>query len=107
MILLLAALLLQEPLPVPIEGKGLAAKYPGDKRIREDKRVILVEDFEDPDFRKRWMEVKEPSEKLRLVDDRGGKALEIPSDLDKDTGGHLYRMLDPGLETAFLRFYVW
>jgi hypothetical protein len=107
MILLLAALLLQDPLPVQVEGKGLAAKYKGDRGLADDKRVVLVENFEDEDFRKRWMEVKEPSEKMRLVDDRGGKSLEIPSDIDKDTGGHLYRMLSPGLEKAHLRFYVW
>ena len=107
MSLLLLALLLQDPLPIQVEGRGLAAKFPGDRGLRDDKRVILVEDFEDADFRKRWTEAKEPSEKLRLVDDRGGKSLEIPSDLDKDTGGHLYRMLSPGLETAHLRFYVW
>ena len=107
MILLLAALLLQDPLPIQVEGKGLAAKYKNDSGLREDKRVVFVEDFEDPDFRKRWTEVKDPSEKLRLVDDRGGKSLEIPSDLDKDTGGHLYRTISPGLETAHLRFYVW
>lgn len=107
MVLLLAALLLQDPLPFQVEGKGLAAKYPGDRGLRDDKRVVLVEDFENDDFRKRWMEVKEPSEKMRLVDDRGGKALEIPSELDKDTGGHLYKMIAPGLETAHLRFYVW
>ena len=107
MILLLAALLLQDPLPIQIEGKGLASKFKGDKGLSDDKRVVLVENFEDEDFRKRWMEVKEPAEKMRLVDDRGGKSLEIPSDIDKDTGGHLYRMLSPGLEKAHLRFYVW
>lgn len=109
MIFLLLTLLLQDPqpLPVQVEGKGFAAKSKGDKGLRDDKRVVFVEDFEEPEFRKRWMEVKEPSEKLRLVDDRGGKSLEIPSDLDKDTGGHLYRMLEKGLETAHLRFYVW
>ncbi len=105
--LLLIAMLLQDPLPLPAEAKGLAAKHAGDRGLRGDKRVVLVEDFEDPDFRKRWMEVKEPTTKLQLVDDRGGKSLEIPSDLDKDTGGHLYKMLAPGLETAHLRFYVW
>src|SRR5262245_48462461 len=99
MILLVAALLLQDPLPIQVEGKGLAAKYKGDAGIRGDKRVVLVEDFEDEEFRKSWMEVKEPSEKMRLVADRGGKSLEIPSDTEKDTGGHLYRMLSPGLET--------
>jgi hypothetical protein len=107
MALLLIALWLQDPLPIQNEGKGFAAKYPGDRGLRDDKRVVLVENFEDADFRKGWMEVKEPSEKLRLVDDRGGKALEILSDLDKDTGGHLYRMIAPGLDTAYLRFYVW
>ena len=109
MFILLAVLLLQEPqpLPVQVEGPGFAAKYKGDKGLRDDKRVVFAEDFEDPEFRKSWMEVKEPSEKMKLVDDRGGKALEIASDLDKDTGGHLYRMLEKGLETAHLRFYVW
>lgn len=107
MALLLVALLLQDPLPIQVEGKGLAAKYPGDRGLRDDKRVVLVEDFEDAEFRKSWMEVREPSEKMRLVDDRVGRSLEIPSDIDKDTGGHLYRMISPGLETAHLRFYVW
>jgi hypothetical protein len=109
MILLVAAFLLQDPQPLPIqiEGKGFSAKYKGDRGIKDDKRVVFVEDFESDDFRASWMEVKEPSEKMRLVEDRGGKSLEIPSDLDKDTGGHLYRMLSPCLETAHLRFYTW
>jgi len=106
-LLLAVAVLLQEPLPIPPAVKGIAAKHAGDRGIRDDKRVVFVEDFEDEDFRSRWMEVKEPSEKMRLVDDRGGKSLEIPSDTDKDSGGHLYRMFSPGLETAHLRFYVW
>lgn len=107
MTLLVIVLLLQDPLPVLLEGRGLSSHYKGDRGIHDDKRVVLVENFEKDDFRKSWMEVKEPSEKLRLVDDRGGKSLEIPSDIDKDSGGHLYRMISPGLETAHLRFYVW
>lgn len=95
------------PLPVAVEGKGLAAEYPGDVGLAGDTRVVFVENFEDPEFRARWNEVKEPATKLARVEDRGGHVLEIVADLERDTGGHLYKMLAPGHDRLHLRFYVW
>lgn len=66
--------------------------------------VVFSEDFEQFDP-KRWDEILEKT--VEVVDGgRSGKCVQITATLGQDTGGHLYKMLQPGLETCHLRFYV-
>jgi len=102
----------QQALP---EGPGLSADYPGDVGIADDARVVFAEDFEEATLNAvgaRWMDVSnKDGQCLALSDDvpeasPGHQSLQVTSHLGQDTGGHLYRVLDRPLDTAFLRFYV-
>jgi hypothetical protein len=101
-----------EPLP---EGPGLSGGFPGDRGIAEHPSVVFAEDFELDslaDLRPRWNEIQNPEAKvLRLVEDApagsGGRlSLEVTATLGENTGGHLFKRLDPALEKVFARFYV-
>lgn len=110
--LLLAAFLQDgiEPtlLPELKTGPGLAFHFPGDRGLETDPRVILFENFEDADLKKRWSELKSFPGTIDLVGDAhaGTKAARITATPAQDTGGHLYKMLEPGHEKLYLRFYV-
>ena len=97
------------------EGAGLAAKYPGDKGVADDDRVLLVEDFEVESVReleRRWESVSnEDGAVLALSSDvppgsRGSRSLQMTATLGENTGGHLYRRLPREVEQVFARFYV-
>lgn len=102
----------QEPRKL-LEGPGLAAKYPGDVGITKDSNVVFVENFEQSSLAevfKRWESVSKP-ELMSLADDRpassGGKrSLLINHVGGKGESVYLYRRLEPGYETLFVRFYV-
>ena len=67
---------------------------------------VLAEDFEKFD-KKRWDEFGQSPDALEIVDGgRKGKCAQITATLGKNTGAHLYKMLDPGLDECHLRFYV-
>ena len=66
--------------------------------------TVFTEDFEQFDP-KRWDAIT--SKTVEIVEGgRRGKCVQMTSTLGQDTGGHLYKMLDPGLDTCYLRFYV-
>lgn len=97
------------------QGAGLAAKYPGDRGIRQDERVLLVEDFESGDvaaLKKRWESVSnEGGQVLSFREDAppasaGKRSLVMTATLGENTGGHLYRRLPREVERLFARFYV-
>lgn len=69
--------------------------------------VVFKEDFEKFD-RKRWDDFGKTPSAVRIVEGGvgGGKCVEITATLGEDTGAHLYKMLDSGLDLCFLRFYV-
>jgi hypothetical protein len=69
--------------------------------------VVFREDFEHFD-KKNWDDFGEAPDAVRIVDSghNGGKCAQITATLGKDTGGHLYKMLEPGLDICHLRFYV-
>jgi hypothetical protein len=74
----------------------------------EEPVATFREDFEHFD-RKKWDDIGGPPKNVEIVDGGPsglGKCVQITSHLTKDTGGHLYKMLDPGLDTCYLRFYV-
>lgn len=99
------------------EGPGLAARYPGDAGIAADPAVLLAEGFEEGDLAtvgRRWESTSnEGGDVLSLVTDvpfpggsAGKQSLRLTAHPDRDTGGHLYRRLPKGVDTAFVRFYV-
>jgi hypothetical protein len=68
---------------------------------------LFREDFERFD-RSRWDDLGRTPGALEVVEGGygGGKCARIRATLGENTGAHLYKMLDPGLETCHLRFYV-
>jgi hypothetical protein len=102
----------QEKLP---DGSGLAAQYPGDKRIAADRRVLVHEDFESDDLAalaRRWDSVSNQNHRVLAWSDdvppgsAGRRSLAMTATLGENTGGHLYRRLPRPLEQAYFRFYV-
>lgn len=106
----------QDKLPAaPLDGQGIATKYPGDAGIEKDPSVIFAENFETggiAEIGKRWSEVKNPDGKvLALSDDvpggSGGKrSMQITATLGENSGGHLYTLFKPGWDQVYLRFYT-
>lgn len=71
-------------------------------------RAVFAEDFENFN-RKTWDEYGQDPSAVEIVEGgRGGKGkcVRITATRGKNTGAHLYKMLDPGLDTCHLRFYV-
>lgn len=96
------------------EGYGIAGKYPGDQGIAEDPAALFVEDFACGDLEaigRRWEAVsnKDGAVLALLPDGPEGSAgkysLQMTATLGVNEGGHLYTTF-PGVDTAFLRFYV-
>lgn len=94
---------------------GIAKKYPGDKGIGSDPRVIFADDFESgslDQIAKRWSELSNKDGKVvsfsaDVPEGSGGKrAIQMTSTFGENTGGHLYTKFKEGVETAYARFYV-
>lgn len=93
---------------------GLAARYPGDAGIENDPAVIFVEKFEEPTLDEvftRWGNVKNGPGMQWSTDvpagSPGGRALSIPWIGGVNDGGHLYKMLTPGVnDTLYVRYYI-
>ncbi len=101
-----------EPLP---SGHGLSKDYPGDAGIAHHPAVLIAEDFEHGSLdtlRQRWNEVENKDGRvLEFAADRPGASagrtsLQVTATLGENTGGHLYKRLDPIRERVFARFYV-
>src|SRR3954466_7961533 len=70
--------------------------------------AVFREDFEHFD-RKNWDDFGESPKNVEMVEggpSGKGKCVQVTAHLGKDTGAHLYRMLDPGMDTCHVRFYV-
>ena len=101
--------------PALPQGYGLSARHPGDRGMRDDPAVLLVEDFEASDLNEvaaRWDQEGNPEgDALALSPlvppgSSGSRSLRVRATLGRDTGGYLYTRLPRGVDTAFLRFYV-
>ncbi|MBW3624322.1 MAG: hypothetical protein KY468_13020 [Armatimonadetes bacterium] len=97
------------------KGFGLSAKYPGDRGIAKDPSVLFAEDFEAGPLeaiKKRWSEASDKGGRvLALSSDvpkasSGKTSLRISATLSENTGGHLYKRFDKGVDQVFVRFYV-
>jgi hypothetical protein len=107
--------LLAAPLSTRLpDGPGLAAKYPGDRGIGRDARVLFADDFETGTVEaigRRWGEASNRDGKVIAISSDappgGGKrSLQMTATLGENTGGHLYTRLSRGVDTLFARFYV-
>ena len=68
--------------------------------------LLFAEDFERFE-KKNWDEFGKDPSAVEVVDGGfRGKCVRITADLEKNTGAHLYKLLQPGLDTCHLRFYV-
>lgn len=94
---------------------GIAAGYPGDEGIERDSAVVFSDNFESgsvADFSQRWTSISNrDGSVLKLLDDptavtRGKRCLEMTATKGHDTGGHLWKLLDPGYDQLYARFYV-
>ena len=94
---------------------GLSSLYPGDVGIENHSAVIFTEQFEEPsigDVVARWGDAKNPAGMLFTTDvppgTPAGHALSIPwVGGGVNDGGHLYKVLNPGVDdTLYVRYYV-
>ena len=104
-----------EPAAIPEGDAGIAAKYPGDAGIAGDPAVLFVEDFEAADLKAvsaRWTETKNPKGEVLALDadlppgGPGKQSLRMTSAKGKNTGGHLWKLLAPGVDEMHARFYA-
>ncbi len=93
-------------------GVGIAARYPGDRGIEADPRVLLHETFEEGVLdRRRWTDISNRAGALSFSKEvppasAGRRSLLVTARLGENTGGHLFRRFKPGVERMFARFYV-
>jgi hypothetical protein len=94
---------------------GIAARYPGDAGIERDPDVVFAESFETgtvEEIGKRWGEISNRGGKVASLStdvppgSAGKRALQMEARVAENTGGHLYTVFKPGLDKAYLRFYV-
>ena len=94
------------------EAEGIAAKYPGDSGVEKDERVLLYENFETAALDKnRWTDISNKAGALSFSDDvpaasAGKKSLLVTATLGANTGGHLFRRFERGVEKMHARWYV-
>ena len=88
------------------QSAGIAAKYPGDKGIEDDPRVLFVEDFETgtvEEIGARWGQIYKP-ENIDLSTDVHANSPGEKSIRMRDNG---YLFTHPrGVDTMYARFYV-
>ena len=92
---------------------GIARKFPGDKGISKDSRVVFVESFEQSSIEalgKRWETVRNPNV-MSVSNDvppasSGKQSLLMTQLAELGTGGDLYRRLGEGYDQLFTRMYV-
>lgn len=92
---------------VPTGGAGLAAAYPGDFGLRENKSVLFTEDFDGADGLKAWSDRK-GDVRITTTGMDGTRGLAITAALREgaDNGGHLFKRLPYGEDAVWCRFYV-
>ena len=103
------------PFAHALEETGIAAKYPGDAGIERDPDVVFTENFEAESLQKigeHWSDVSDAKgTSLALSGDvppstTGKQSLQATATRGKDTGGHLFKVLKPGYDELYIRFYV-
>jgi len=101
--------------PLPEGYSGISARYPGDAGIASDPAVIFADDFESyggpADLTSKWNEAYQPGN-IRIAAEAvnvfaGGKSLEftVPQ-TSSEVSNTVAKVVSPGLDTLFLRFYA-
>lgn len=97
------------------EGPGLSRLHPGDAGISQHPAVLFAENFELDSLaalKPGWNEIENKDGKvLELVRDHppassGAQCLQVTAALGENTGGHLFKRLNPIQTRVFARFYV-
>jgi hypothetical protein len=99
---------------IPIDGSGIASRYPGDIGIGNDPAVIFADDFESytsPDQAKaRWgngsglIRMRIATESANVFS--GNKAMEFNLPVTStEISSSLWRLLSPEQDTVYMRFY--
>jgi hypothetical protein len=92
----------------------IASAYPGDANIESHPDVVFVERFEDTSLSTtfgRWTDVLNGAG-MRIAGDvpagsPGSRSLNIPWVGGVSTGGHLYKLLNPGVDDVlYVRYYI-
>jgi len=97
------------------EKSGLAAAYPGDVGIEKNPAVVFTENFEkgtlDELFR-RWTESSNKNGKVMAFssdvagESTGRRSLQMTATRGENSGGHLFKVLSPGHDELYIRFYT-
>ena len=94
---------------------GIASKYPGDSGIDKDPEVLLAEGFEETSLETlfaRWTNVSNKDERVMEFSadvpetSSGRQSLRMTATRGRDTGGHLWKLLERGVDKMHARFYV-
>jgi hypothetical protein len=90
----------------------ISINYPGDSGIENDPDVILSEQFDGTvaQIVSRWNDVSNSAGMSLLADVPEGSASQnsilMTSNGGTNSGGHLYKKLDAGEDTVYLRYYI-
>jgi len=96
-------------------NEGIAARYPGDVGIEENEAVVFHETFEQGtigNLGERWTNISNKDGRvLSFAMDSppgspGERCLRMTATKGHDTGGHLWKLLEPGYDQLYARFYV-
>jgi hypothetical protein len=94
------------------QGPGIAAEYPGDRKIAEDPHVVFADNFESKPYDEKWDSVRDSSKDVlsRVApvparDELGDRCLQVRADLRRNTGGGLTKWFEP-VDPVFIRFYT-
>jgi hypothetical protein len=111
----LAVLAIIDGRPQAQTGGGISALYPGDVGIENHASVIFTEQFEEGAISSivpRWGDAKNP-QTMQLVTEvppntPAGHSLSVPwVGGGVNSGGHLYKVLTPGVnDTIYIRYYI-
>ena len=96
------------------QGPGLAARFPFDRGIGSDPRVLLHEDFEGAlsQIKSHWTNVSDKGNQVLSVSQDvppasgGRQSLLMTSTKGHDTGGHLWKCFKQGVDQMYARYYV-
>jgi FG-GAP-like repeat len=102
------------PTAAPIDGSGIASRYPGDKNIASDPAVIFADDFESytsvDQIKARWgrggglPRMRIATESANVFS--GGQSVEFAMPITTvETGISLSRALSPERDTVYIRYY--
>jgi hypothetical protein len=102
------------PTATPIDGSGIASRYPGDKNIASDPAVIFADDFESytsvDQIKTRWghgsglTRMRIATEPANVFSGHKSVEFTLPISLT-EIGCSLWKILNPEQDTVYMRMY--